>query len=130
MSQLEQQQTTLTTLFEVFQASQKRIEMPTPAEVEELVGRLGWTSEVLLEAVQNSAFPGVSSLLDERVGQLALLQRYGKEGGLIPNHIERLERVLDLSSAERRPMAVKRAVLRVACGQLRGVRREIEVLLD
>ena len=96
--------------------------MATPFELDELIDRLTWTSEALLQAVQNPAFDAVSPLLDERAGQLALLEQYGAEYSLSPAQMERLERVSDLAREARKPMAIKREVLRGKIVELRSTR--------
>ena len=96
--------------------------MATPFELDELIDRLTWSSEALLAAVQDPSFNAVSPLLDERAGQLALLKRYGTEGGLSQTQMERLERVLDLAREARKPMVIKREVLRGKIAELRSTR--------
>ena len=96
--------------------------MATPFALDELIDRLTWTSEALLEAAQDPSLRGASPLLDERAGQLALLKQYGAEDDLSQTQVERLKRALDLAHEARKPMAIKREVLRGKLAELRSAR--------
>ena len=96
--------------------------MATAFDLDELINRFTWTTEALLQAVQNPSFESVSSLLDERAGQLALLKRYSAESSLSRTQLERLERVADLGGETHKPIAIKREVLRARMNELRSTR--------
>ena len=86
--------------------------MATPFALDELIDRLTWTSEALLEAAQDPSLRGASPLLDERAGQLALLKQYGEKDRLQLTRTSKADGRYQIDTARRVLFQCSKAVIR------------------